>query len=205
MKRNKKTLLFLKGFLEDRYHTGALLPSSTSLAEEITRHIPSSQRCCILEVGAGTGVFTQKILERANGKSEVVVYECNPKFARLLEENFAQEKNRVQVEATYVQNLKKSNYFHHVVCGLPFNNFPVETIEEIFDTLYEALQDGGTLSYFEYHGIRRVKKLVIPKKERKKLDSIGQTLQRMRERFRHRRRRVVWRNFPPAVVWHLWK
>ncbi|MFT0546425.1 hypothetical protein ACMHYO_08790 [Allopusillimonas ginsengisoli] len=57
------SMLFLKGWRAHPAKVGAILPSGPALSRAITREI-SSTYTPILELGCGTGVFTQKIIER---------------------------------------------------------------------------------------------------------------------------------------------
>jgi len=57
-------LSFFKQFLKNPIETGAILPSSESLSEEIVSYIDFAQPACIVEVGTGMGTFTQEILSR---------------------------------------------------------------------------------------------------------------------------------------------
>ena len=57
-------LRFLKEFLHHPGATWAIAESSTGLAELITDAADLSDASMVVEFGSGTGVFTEKILEK---------------------------------------------------------------------------------------------------------------------------------------------
>ena len=88
------------------------------------------------------------------------------------------------------------------MCGLPFNNFPVELVKDIFRHFAVLLAPGGVLSFFEYLWIRRMKTPFVSKPERKRLSEVGGLLDWYIDKYRfHHTKAFV--NFPPAVVHHL--
>ncbi|RME86165.1 MAG: methyltransferase domain-containing protein, partial [Planctomycetota bacterium] len=196
--------------------TGAIAPSSKGLSQCITSKIPESvtpeNPLRILEVGAGTGAFTERILIKLGQKDELHIYECNPKFTALLREKYLSSQNgssskderRIFLFEDYIQTLEKEDYFHFIICGLPFNNFQPEVTEQIFGILYRALKNGGVLSFFEYFAIRKIKGIFCCEKENRRLKRIHHTLKRIRVPFEVEKK-IIWRNIPPAVVWHLKK
>lgn len=60
-------LSFIKQYIVRPRITGAILPSSKSLALRMIEDIDFENAECIIEYGPGTGVFTQKlIIKRGN-------------------------------------------------------------------------------------------------------------------------------------------
>ena len=64
------------------------------------------------------------------------------------------------------------------------------------------LEPGGTLSFFEYIAVRRVKQLVSGRRERDRLRGIGQAMGELLAGGEIRRD-GVWLNVPPAWVHHV--
>ena len=89
-----------------------------------------------------------------------------------------------------------------IVSGLPLNNFAVDEVRRILDGLAKLAQPGGTLSFFEYIAMRRMKAIVSGPAERRRLSGIRRA---MHDEFKiHEiRRDAVWRNIPPAWVHHV--
>ena len=84
----------------------------------------------ILEVGPGTGPFTKVILNNLRPQDEFHIVEINPAFCAQLEQNMlgpyraANPNTQVSLHEGPIQSARLEPGFHHIVCGLPFNNFP---------------------------------------------------------------------------------
>jgi hypothetical protein len=61
---------------------------------------------------------------------------------------------------------------------------------------------GGTLSFFEYVGVRPARAMISGRRERERLRGIGQALHETLDG-REFRRECVWPNLPPAWVHHV--
>ena len=55
---------FIKEFWKDKKMIGSILPSSKFLAAKMLNHIPLENTKLIIELGPGTGIFTEKIIEK---------------------------------------------------------------------------------------------------------------------------------------------
>ncbi len=202
-------LTFVGQFLRDFHLTGAVLPSSRRLAEAMTGPLQEAagpKR--VLEVGAGTGAFTRRILAALAEGDELHIVELNPIFCRRLESNlitpFRRDRPRIGVHLHCgpIETVALDGHFDFIVCGLPFNNFPTTVVRSVFRRLLDLLAEGGQLAYFEYAGVRRLAApLAGPRQRRRlrRLRAIGQILHR-----RHAgRRELVLVNVPPAYAVHL--
>lgn len=77
------TKLFLREFVRQPRQIAAIGPSSKELADVMVSHIPVDARR-IVELGAGTGVFTRAILDSGIRPETLDVFELHPGFADLL-------------------------------------------------------------------------------------------------------------------------
>jgi phospholipid N-methyltransferase len=98
--------------------------------------------------------------------------------------------------------LPQERKFDVIISGLPLNNFEVAEVEQILGIFERLLAVGGTLSFFEYIAIRRVKAAVSGRAGRKRLRGIGAALGRTLGG-REIKRDWVWPNVPPAWVHHV--
>ncbi len=71
---------FLKQFLTNPRETGAIASSSNRLADLITDSAELSKKKCVVELGSGTGVFTEKILLKISSGCTFFSLEINPEF-----------------------------------------------------------------------------------------------------------------------------
>lgn len=206
--------LFLREYLRHFHDTGAILPSSRSLAKALSRHVaePASSSANgerrVLEVGPGTGSVTRQIVTRLRPSDRLELVELNPAFVERLEHRFQAEApfaavaERVKIMNCPVQALSCEQPYHAIVSGLPLNNFSVSDVECILDTMMRLLAPGGTLSFFEYIAIRHARAIVSGPAERDRLRGVGGVLDNLLEG-REFRRDWVWSNVPPAWVHHV--
>ncbi len=118
----------------------------------------------ILEVGPGTGAFTEAILSSLRGHDTFDVVEVNPVFCahiegRLLTPFRAHHSSMsIRLLCAPIEEAALEGGYDFVICGLPFNNFPLALTESIFARMLQLMRDGGELTYFEYPGMRTLKR-----------------------------------------------
>ncbi len=198
------TRLFLRQARRDFLHTGAIAPSSRFLARAVTSVIGSMRRPIVaLEAGAGTGALTGEILQRMPRGSHLDVYEINPIFSRHLESRFG-NGDRLTVINRRVEEIPQGRRYDAIISGLPLNNFEPAQVRLILKGLFDALEPGGVLTYFEYLLIRELKSLTTGRQERRRLRRVGRVTGGYLQKYEFRRD-AVFLNIPPAVVHHLRK
>jgi|TARA_B100000315_G_scaffold241554_1_gene262535 phospholipid N-methyltransferase len=167
--------------------------------------IPNKSPKRVLEVGCGTGAFTKEILKKLNDGDELHIVELCPDFCELIETNLLQQfrKNNpnveVQVHNVPVENANVEGKFDAIICGLPFNNFPINLVEHIFEVMLGFLLQGGELAYFEYLGMRTLKRTFgfpsIRKETKQRTIDINNRYQNQKGE-----QQTVWRNLPSCRV-----
>ena len=201
--------LFWREFRRTFYSTGAVLPSGPALCRALSRHAEgngSPRR--LLEVGPGTGVVTDQIIRQMGTADTLDVVELNDRFVAALAERLATEPHwqmaagRVRIHHLPIEELQAEHQYQAIVSGLPLNNFPVESVRSILAHLRNLAAPGGTLSFFEYVGVRKAKALVCSREERQRLAGIGEALHSALDAWRFDRERIL-ANIPPAWVHHL--
>lgn len=199
-------LKFLTQTFRDYHHVGAIAPSSRSLARALAWALdrrPPAGPMRVLEVGPGTGALTRGILEKLQPQDQLVLCEINQDFVHALEERFSTDpefqkwRANTQILCMPVQDFTADTTFHHIVCGLPFNNFPPQLVKAIFAKFSSLLLPGGTASYFEYAWIRPLKRLFSSHSERRRIDGVGAVLDDLIAHYEIRHQLVLW-NLPPA-------
>jgi phospholipid N-methyltransferase len=202
-------LSFVRQALKDIHHTGSVWPSSPQLAKVMTRalRLPRGPKR-LLEVGPGTGPFTKQILGALRSGDEFHVVEINEAFCRHLErELLAPYRSRrsgaaVRLHCCAIEDAPLEGRFDHIICGLPFNNFPPPLVRSILSRLLALLSADGELVYFEYAGVRALKAPFVNPHGRERLrriDALGKSLRRKHSG----RREFVLGNLPPAFAVHL--
>ena len=81
-------ILFLKKFIDEPKKIGSLTPSSRFLADRMLKNLPWEKFSHVAELGAGTGIFIEQIIERKNSACKVLVVEQDFSMRRMLEEKY---------------------------------------------------------------------------------------------------------------------
>lgn len=186
------TTLFLGQFLRAPSTIGALAPSSRRLAAAVCAPIPERGEPIVVELGPGTGAFTAQIQQRLAGRGHHLAVEVNEPLARLLAERFptvdvAHADAARLVELLRERRLRQADV---VVSGLPWAAFPQELQRDLLDAVTTAMGQGGAFTTFSYvHAVP--------------LSSARRFRALLAERFEEVvQGRTVWRNAPPAFVFH---
>jgi phospholipid N-methyltransferase len=103
------TARFLRAWLADPLAIAAVAPSGRTLARLMTAGI-GPETCPIIELGAGTGVFTRALLSRGVASENLLLVERSPAFALLLCERFPD----MDIVCDFAQRLD-----HHAATRLP--------------------------------------------------------------------------------------
>lgn len=200
--------LFVREYIYHFRTTGAILPSSRGLARALARYVSGSGPKWILEVGPGTGAVTEHIIRRMNAQDRLDLVEVNDCFVARLRERFDAEPAfrevapRCRIFHRPVEELPAEPTYHVIVSGLPLNNFTPEEVAKILEVLRGLLRPGGTLSFFEYIGIRWARSWLARRQERQRLRGITGVLSKTLSGYEIRRD-WIWPNVPPAWVHHV--
>ena len=209
LKKLNEYRLFWREFRQNFHTTGAVLPSGKRLSRALARFAAGGERPKrLLEVGAGTGAVTRFISRAMGPEDRLDLVELNASFAESLrtmlreDPHYAPTADRIQVRQTAIEDFPVDEPYDVIVSGLPLNNFSVESVQGILDQLMKLLKPNGTLSFFEYIAIRRVKAVVSRRDERHRLRGIGEVTDRLFAKHEIRRD-PIFLNVPPAWVHHL--
>ena len=197
---------FFREFRRDFHHTGALLPSGHFLAKALSRPLVGVRPPArILEVGPGTGAVTRAVIDRMQPGDRLDAVEINPAFAAQLHDRIQRDpilrlkRDQIRIITAPVQDVPGESVYDFIVSGLPLNNFSTGDIRSIFAALERLIRPDGTLTYFEYALVRRLKAPFVSKSERRRLFRVGRLVAQYVQSYQVRRERVFM-NVPPAIV-----
>lgn len=143
---------FLKQFWKERQMVGALSPSSRFLGEKMLENVDFTNLKQIVELGPGTGVFTDLIIERMSPDCELLVFELNDEFYKNL--TYKIKDHRVKLihdSAEHIQNYLEGNQQPDaIVSSLPLMMFPESLRQGILKNAYASLKENGTFIQFQY-------------------------------------------------------
>jgi len=152
---NKNGLSFIKQYVSKPRTVGAVLPSSKYLADKMTSDINFDKAKCIVEYGAGTGVFTDNIIKLKKPDTIVLLFENNPEFYNLLKEKYLSIANihiindSAEQVGEYLQQ-HNVDFADYVISGLPFASLPQEVSTKILHQTTKHLKPGGRFITFQY-------------------------------------------------------
>lgn len=190
-----QTLAFVKQFLTKPGSTGAIIPSSNALARKMLAYAAPKADAVIAEYGPGTGVFTEVILNTLLPEQRFFAIEINEDFARALRERWPELHLHEGCASGVAECCAREGLDHvdTVISGLPWAIFPNELQTKILSAMVGVMPAGGVFVTFAY-----LQGLVMPsglkfkenlKKYFSKVEISG----------------VVWRNFPPAIMYRCTK
>lgn len=145
---------------------------------------------CVVELGPGTGAITEKIMDKISQNCTFFALEINPAFVKIVEKKYPQ----AVVYSDSAVNIKKYLEKHKIqqcdtiISSLPWTFFDQQTQSEIFGSVYNSLSSGGKMITYSYlHG------LFVPSGKRFK--------RLLNSHFPKVKKKIVWKNIPPAVVY----
>ena len=175
-------LRFLRALVSRPKNIGAIVPSSRGLARAIAAQIDPGRPGPVLELGPGTGVVTEALLERGVMGERLTLVEYDSDMAACLARRF----EGVQViegdafDLGHTLGPGTEPTFSAIVSGLPLLNFPFPRRRGFVDAACRLLGPGAPLVQFSYG----VNAPVSP--------PAG---------FGVKKTALVWANLPPARVW----
>lgn len=147
----KNTLYFLKNINQ----VGAVAPSSRFLARkmakvlkhEIQDHPDKSYN--MLELGAGTGSMTKYISEYMRPQDHLDILEIEEPLYEQLQDKFGPQDNIDIYQGDYL-NFTGNAPYDIIFSSLPYEGFPDENTEQIWEKKLGDCKNGGRITYFKY-------------------------------------------------------
>jgi phospholipid N-methyltransferase len=144
-------LLFLRAFGAHPRLVGAVLPTSRWAVVDMLDMADIQRAKSIVELGAGTGVFTREILARLRQDARMVALERDPRLAGLLSERF--QDPRLEVKCGSAEDLNShldGMRVDVVVSGLPFSSLKSDVRARILEQVVQALAPEGVALVLQY-------------------------------------------------------
>ncbi len=179
------TTLFLQELVNAPRQVGAILPSSKQLAVAMARWLPLHSDTYALELGPGTGVVTQALMERGLREDRLIAIEKSPKMADHLRSRFPRSKI-ITGDAFELDDLLKRQHARAVgkigvvFSSLPLLNFEPDIADSLAQKIRALLPPEGKLVQYSYH--------------------LGNRQPKAAAHFRYLASDLIWLNLPPARV-----
>ena len=203
----KERSLFLREAVKDLHEVGSILPSSQATAKAMTSAF--RQRAAparILEVGAGTGPITARIVREMRAGDKLDIYEINPDYAAFLERRFEKEaafmrvKDQCAIFAAGIEGIERKPTYDFIISAVPFTAFSPDYVREFFETYRVILKPEGVLTYIEFAFGRQILKMLAKKGEnRTRLKDVGKIVSGYVDDYQIKHQFVLL-NAPPARI-----
>ncbi|MFE2174563.1 class I SAM-dependent methyltransferase [Kitasatospora sp. NPDC059462] len=212
---------FLSEALRTFRLTGAVAPSGADLVNALV--VPATSRpdrpISVLEVGAGTGAVTRRLVRVLRAGDRLHAVEANPRFAQRLRSDPELARRGpelgLRVSECRVQDLPEARAaesggpggeggsgpaaerYDVIVSGLPFTNFAPAEVQRVLDLYLRLLVPGGELTYFSYLGTSAARLLTSGPRRGAQHRAVVRLLRRFEQEY-GLGSRTAWRNVPPA-------
>lgn len=206
MKLIKERSLFLKSAFRNIHAVGSILPSSQVTARAMTKALRQRRPPRrILEVGAGTGPITARIVREMGPGDQLDIYEIDPTLASFLSRRFEMEapfrqvKDQVRIYPAGIETIAREPVYDLIISAVPFTNLPPHLVETFFETYRAILRPGGTLTYIEFAFGRAVLQRLAKGPEKQRMQAVSEVVKRYNKSYQYRQHFVLL-NAPPARV-----
>ena len=204
----KENLVFLREFLLEFKTTGACFPTSRWAAQALIAPLRETNRPPknILELGPGTGSVTMPMLREMRDGDTLTICEINPRFMKLLRDRLEQNgdyqrhRDRVTFFEGPAQELPLGVRYDMIVCALPFVNFDLNTVQEIFQRLREISSPETLMTYYEYIGMRTFNGALAPADRAERIREVNEYLKSSGS-INYLARERVWLNLLPVNIY----
>ncbi|MDR3589181.1 MAG: methyltransferase [Negativicutes bacterium] len=173
---------FLHKFMQSPRKIGSITPSSAFLTREMLSKLPWDNIETIIELGAGTGVFTDFIAENKKASCQVLVVEEDDDLRKALHSMYPMFHYGAKAEKldwlVRRYNLPQADC---IISGLPFAAFSELLRNTIIGAVDRCLKPEGAFVAFQYS--LHMRKILKKKFSEVQID-------------------LVPLNFPPAFVYH---
>lgn len=169
---------------------GAIAPSSKYVARRVVSVANLTAAKTVVELGSGTGVFTEQIVQKLRGDSTFFALELNQAFVQAT-------KNRCPEVPVYHDSAQSiENYLHQhgtshcdcIISSLPWTIFEPAEQEKLLQTLSSTLAPGGCFVSIVYLGAKTRKR---GRHFFQSLPNHFKTVDKVK---------TVWQNLPPTQI-----
>lgn len=147
----REKVRFFRSFLANPRAVGAILPTSRRAVRDMLDMADFERARTVVELGAGTGVYTEEVLARLRPDTRFLAFEVDPELVATLNERV--EDRRLQVINDSAENV--GSYLDGakvdvIVSGLPFTSLPQPVKKNIFKAMVRVLAPEGVMVAIQY-------------------------------------------------------
>jgi phosphatidylethanolamine/phosphatidyl-N-methylethanolamine N-methyltransferase len=179
-----KNPFFFRHWLSQPLRIAAVQPSSQNLCAAVAAQVDPSVPGAIVELGSGTGVIAQALIDRGVEPERLYLIELTREFCAVLRKQIPKAtvlEGDVTQQLAQLAALPNFGPVNTVVSSLPIVWFELEQQRSIIQYCFDLMGSIGRFLQVSY--------LPVSPLPEKKLGLRGRKTPR------------VWRNSPPAIVW----
>jgi phosphatidylethanolamine/phosphatidyl-N-methylethanolamine N-methyltransferase len=181
-------LTFFREWIKHPLQMASVLPSGQPLARMMISAMPDQSEC-VIELGGGTGVITEALLDHGVSPAQLLVLEMNETMHGILRNRFP-HAHVLCADARHVNELAQRTGVlapagaDAILSSLGLLTMPPSLQRDILDAAFAVLRPGGVFVQYTY-GWRSPLDEQVRKDMRLHCERVG----------------MVWRNAPPAQVY----
>ena len=185
-------LRFVESFLRDPLEVGSLWPSSSILARAVVDNCDIKPGDTVVELGPGTGAFTEMLSERLHNLGHLIAVEISRTNIIELRRHFP-DCEVIHGSAEHLPEHLGERRANCIVSGLAWGTMRPTLQDRIFNAVLASLAEDGQFVAFGYAHASRFPTSLRFRKQ-------------LLANFKHvERTRIVWRNLPPAFIYRCWR
>ncbi|CAN5278463.1 rRNA adenine N-6-methyltransferase family protein [soil metagenome] len=147
----RERIRFFRSFLANPRVVGAILPTSRRAVRDMLDMANLEQAWLVVELGAGTGVYTEEVLKRLRPDARFLAVEIDPDLVSTLSGRFDDPRLRIiHGSAESVEEHLEGEKVDVIVSGIPFTSLPVPVKKNIFKEITRILAPQGVLVAIQY-------------------------------------------------------
>ncbi|MBI2099879.1 MAG: methyltransferase domain-containing protein [Candidatus Vogelbacteria bacterium] len=143
-------VLFLKSFLKNWKEVGSITPSSRFLAERLLDRARLREARVVVELGAGLGTITKRILRHVGAGCRIVTFEINPLFCERLRRFGDSRLEVVNDSALALGDYLREARIDYLVSGLPLATLGRPNKRVLLRQIHQSLAADGRYVQFQY-------------------------------------------------------
>lgn len=182
---------FVESFLREPLAVGSLWPSSTVLARAVANSCDFQPGDTVVELGPGTGAFTEWLLKRLRGQGRLIAIEISPTNIQVLRRRFPPCRVIHDTAENLPYHLGRERA-DCIVSGLAWANMPPKVQDRMLEAIWKSLASHGQFVAFAYaHAFCLPTSLRFRRLLNQNFARVETTP-------------IVWRNLPPAYIYRCW-